>query len=166
MLVGACALAALVMHGALWVRMKTAGVVNDRARRLASRAWWAVLLLTPLVTLVTFSVQPQVGANLSADPWGFVFPLLAVCGLAGVRRSLSKTNEAHAFFASCAYLAGMLTSVVFGVYPMVLPARDPPHSLTVDCAKTGAHWTHGWSHMVDHWHDSGGALLHDCVPVL
>ena len=76
---------------------------------------------------------------MSADPWGFVFPLLAVCGLAGVRWSLSKTNEAHAFFASCAYLAGMLTSVVFGVYPMVLPARDPMHSLTVDGAKTGAH---------------------------
>jgi cytochrome d ubiquinol oxidase subunit II len=138
-LVGACALAALVMHGALWVRMKTAGVVNERARRVASRSWWAVLLLTPIVTVVTFSVQPQVGGNLSARPWGFVFPLVAVCGLAGVRWSLSKTNEAHAFFSSCAYLAGMLTSVVFGVYPMVLPARDPMHSLTLDGAKTGAH---------------------------
>jgi cytochrome bd ubiquinol oxidase subunit II len=30
----------------------------------------------------------------------------------------------------------MLTSVVFGVYPMVLPARDPAQSLMVDGAKT------------------------------
>ena len=29
----------------------------------------------------------------------------------------------------------MLTSVVFGVYPMVLPARNPVYSLTVDSAK-------------------------------
>ena len=41
--------------------------------------------------------------------------------------------------ASCAYLAGMLTSVVFGVYPMVLPARNPVYSLTVETAKAGAY---------------------------
>jgi cytochrome bd ubiquinol oxidase subunit II len=31
----------------------------------------------------------------------------------------------------------MLTSVVFGVYPMVLPARNPVYSLTVATAKAG-----------------------------
>ena len=31
----------------------------------------------------------------------------------------------------------MLTSVVFGVYPMVLPARNPAHSLTIANAKAG-----------------------------
>ena len=48
------------------------------------------------------------------------------------------TSEKH-FFASCAYLTGMLTSVVFGLYPMVLPARDPLYSLTVTSAKAGAY---------------------------
>jgi cytochrome d ubiquinol oxidase subunit II len=33
----------------------------------------------------------------------------------------------------------MLTSVVFGVYPMVLPARDAANSLTVASAKAGAY---------------------------
>jgi cytochrome bd-type quinol oxidase subunit 2 len=33
----------------------------------------------------------------------------------------------------------MVTSAVFGVYPMVLPARDSVHSLTVDSAKAGAY---------------------------
>ncbi len=36
-------------------------------------------------------------------------------------------------------LAGMLTSVVFGVYPMVLPARNPVYSLTATTAKAGAY---------------------------
>jgi cytochrome d ubiquinol oxidase subunit II len=31
----------------------------------------------------------------------------------------------------------MLSSVVFGVYPMVLPARNPLYSLTVSNAKAG-----------------------------
>jgi len=138
-LLGAYALAALVMHGALWLQMKTAGAVNERAGRLAKRAWWGVVSLTAIVTLATFAVQPQVRMNLSAWPWGFVFPVLAIGGLAGVRWHLARRNEAKTFLASCAYLAGMFTSVVFGVYPMVLPARDTVHSLTVKNAKAGAY---------------------------
>jgi cytochrome d ubiquinol oxidase subunit II len=68
---------------------------------------------------------------------GFVFPLLAVSGIAGVVFELRRRNERKAFFASCAYLTGMLTSVVFGVYPMVLPARNAAYSLTVGTAKAG-----------------------------
>jgi cytochrome d ubiquinol oxidase subunit II len=52
---------------------------------------------------------------------------------------MAHRNELRAFFASCAYLVGMLTSVVFGVYPMVLPARNPMYSLTVATAKAGAY---------------------------
>jgi cytochrome d ubiquinol oxidase subunit II len=52
-----------------------------------------------------------------------------------VRWFMARGDERRTFFASCAYLAGMLTSVVFGVYPMVLPARNPAYSLTVTTAK-------------------------------
>jgi cytochrome d ubiquinol oxidase subunit II len=64
-----------------------------------------------------------------------VFPLLAVAGLAGVQFELIKRDEHKAFLASCAYFTGMLTSVVFGLFPMVLPARNPIYSLTVSTAK-------------------------------
>lgn len=138
-LVGVLALAALVMHGGLWVQMKTSGAVSARARKLAGQSWWAVLAMTALVTGVTFQVQPQVLINMKNWPLGLVFPLLAVAGLAGVIFEVRKRDEQKAFFASCAYLTGMLTSVVFGVYPMVLPARDPLYSLTVTGAKAGAY---------------------------
>jgi len=138
-LVGVLALFALMMHGGLWVQMKTGGEVNRRAGRLAGRAWWGVLALTALVTAVTFRIQPQVKENFTTWPWGFVFPLLAVAGLADVLFALRRHDEGRAFFASCAYLAGMLTSVVFGLYPMVLPARNPAYSLTVTTAKAGAY---------------------------
>jgi cytochrome d ubiquinol oxidase subunit II len=134
-LVGVLALLALMMHGALWVQMKTSGAVSGRAGRLAGRAWWGVVALTALVTALTFRIQPQVKENFMTWPIGFVFPLLAVAGIAGVVFELRKGDERKAFLASCAYLAGMLTSVVYGVYPMVLPARNPVYSLTVESAK-------------------------------
>jgi len=138
-LVGVLALLALMMHGGLWVQMKTDGQVNTRAGKLAGRAWWGVVALTALVTAVTFRIQPQLKENFTTKPWGFLFPLLAVAGIAGVFFELRKRDERKAFFASCAYLMGMLTSVVFGVYPIVLPARNPVYSLTVTTAKAGAY---------------------------
>ncbi len=137
LLVGVLALLALMMHGGLWVQMKTSGEVNARAGKLAERAWWGVVALTALVTAFTFRIQPQVKENFTTWPVGIVFPLLAVAGIAGVIFELRKSDERKAFLASCTYLTGMLTSVVFGVYPMVLPARNPVYSLTVTTAKAG-----------------------------
>jgi cytochrome d ubiquinol oxidase subunit II len=134
-LVGATALGALMMHGSLWVQMKTEGAVAKRASRVAFATWWAVLALTGLLTMISFRVQPQIVANFKTWPLGYVLPALAIAGIAGVLFELRRGKERNAFLSSCAYLLGMLTSVVFGVYPMVLPARNPAHSLTVANAK-------------------------------
>ncbi|MGB2668750.1 MAG: cytochrome d ubiquinol oxidase subunit II, partial [Candidatus Acidiferrum sp.] len=96
-----------------------------------------VLVLTCLLTMVTFSVQPQVVANFKTWPVGFILPAIAIAGLAGIQFELRRGKERNAFLASCTYLLGMLTSVVFGVYPLVLPARNPIYSLTIASAKAG-----------------------------
>ena len=71
--------------------------------------------------------------NLSGS--GFVFPALALAGLLAAWRFVGR-DDVKAFLSSCAYLLGMLTSVVFGVYPYVLPAStNPAYSLTVHNAK-------------------------------
>jgi len=137
--VGVLALMALVMHGSLWVQMKTTGAVSQRAGHVGGAAFWAVTVLTVVVTVVSFSVQPQIKTNFARWPAGYVFPVLAVAGAVGVKSFMAKRNERNAFLSSCIYLAGMLTSVVFGVYPMVLPARNPEYSLTIDTAKAGAY---------------------------
>jgi cytochrome d ubiquinol oxidase subunit II len=55
-----------------------------------------------------------------------------VAGLLGMFLFMRAGKDARSFLSSCAYLLGMLTSVVFGVYPLVLPSN--PHteySLTI-----------------------------------
>jgi cytochrome d ubiquinol oxidase subunit II len=86
---------------------------------------------------VSFAVQPKIGASFAARPWGAIFPLIAIAGLLGLRRFAARGDELRAFLGSCAYLLGMLTSVVLGLYPWVLPAGpDASRSLTVVDAAT------------------------------
>lgn len=132
-LVGVLAALTLTMHGGLWVALKTEGSLSERSRGCARTAWIGTAVLTVLVTIATFSIQPEVTANFGLYPWGYVFPALAIGGLAGVLLySRGTGQELKAFLASCVYIVGMLTSAAFGVYPYVLPSNaDPMLGLTV-----------------------------------
>jgi len=129
-LVGALAFLALTQHGALWLALKTEGEVQRRADRVAGLAWFGVVAMTIVVTYFTIQVQPQVSHNLSAHPWGYGFPAIAIAGLV---MALFPSRLARVrFLGSCGYIVGMLSSAAFGLFPYVLPARpDPGLGLTI-----------------------------------
>src|SRR5258707_8502160 len=79
-LVGILALLALVMHGGLWVQMKTSGTINVRAGKLAGRTWWGVVVLTAVVTAGRFRVQPQKREKFITLARGVTFSLLSLLG--------------------------------------------------------------------------------------
>jgi cytochrome d ubiquinol oxidase subunit II len=130
--IGVAALVALTMHGALWLALKNEGEIRDRAKAIARRAWWAVAMITALITALSFWVQPHLKENFSKYPWGYIFPVLAIAGLIGIRLWDRQEGELIAFLASATYICGMLTSAAFGVYPYVLPSNgDPSLGLTI-----------------------------------
>jgi cytochrome d ubiquinol oxidase subunit II len=131
-LIGVFALVTLIQHGALWVNYKTEGDVQARARRTAFTAWIGVVALTVIATIASFSIQPKLAESFATMPFGYIFPALALAGMAGVAVFLKKGDDLKAFLASAIYIIGMLTSVVFGVFPMVLPTvGDPSTALTI-----------------------------------
>jgi cytochrome d ubiquinol oxidase subunit II len=131
-LVGLLALVALAVHGCAWIAFRTDGETAARAGRLLRRLWWGVVVLTVLVTWFSWDLQPQITHNLHSYPWGWILPALAIGGLVLTWR-WSGRRPLATFLASAAYLAGMLASVAFGLYPYVLPARsDPSLSLSIE----------------------------------
>jgi cytochrome d ubiquinol oxidase subunit II len=82
--------------------------------------------------VLTFRIQPQVAERMNGNPLAYVLPTAALIGTVMSRRALGSGRELQAFLGSAAFLLGMLLSVVFGLYPMVLPAAgDPAGSLTI-----------------------------------
>jgi len=67
---------------------------------------------------------------------GFFSRCFAVSGIARVLFELRRPMKER-ILRVLRLLDGMLTSVGFGVYPMVLPARNTAYSLTVRTAKAG-----------------------------
>src|SRR5271170_4840525 len=84
-LVGVTALAALALHGAAWLVYRTEGELHSRSLRCASWLWWLVAVLTIAITWVSFHLLPRVMVGFRVRPWGFVFPVIVIAGLAGVR---------------------------------------------------------------------------------
>jgi cytochrome d ubiquinol oxidase subunit II len=132
LLIGAAALLALTVHGALWVALKTEGEVERRARLAAKRVWWGLAVCVVGMTLCSFHVQPHLKASFALRPWGYAFPIAALVGLVGMRMLDGYREGLDAFLCSCVFLMAMLSSAAFGLYPYVLPSNgDPAFSLTV-----------------------------------
>ncbi len=126
LLVGLTAFATLALHGSLWVALKTTGAVYERARKVASTVIWPVALLTLVITWFSFLIQPNLGAQFGANPWGFVFPAIALAGLIAAFSLNRSGRDLGAFAGSSAFIVGMLTSAAFGVFPYVLPSNGKP----------------------------------------
>ncbi|MHC4851814.1 MAG: cytochrome d ubiquinol oxidase subunit II [Planctomycetota bacterium] len=101
-LVGLAAVAALGLHGALWLSARTDKAVESRAKRLVVGFWAAaVVALAALATVL-------------------------IAHLLGRPRT--------AFLASAVYLYGLIGCAAAGIYPYVLPAREPGLGLTAEAA--------------------------------
>ncbi len=138
-LIGLLALTTLTAHGATYVAVKTTNALNARTRLIARWFWLATIVLTVLGTIATFVVQPHISASFFGQPWGFIFPLIALAGLIAAGYFNFKQSDLYSFFSSCTFIAGMLASAAFGLYPLVLPATNPANSLTIYNASASAY---------------------------
>jgi len=137
-LVGVTALAALAHHGALWLNAKTEGPVQQRSERIAGWMFPLVVISGALTTLASFRATPLVAESFRAHPWGVVFSVLALAGLLGTLLLRKKQRAMGAFVASALFLYAMVALAAIGIYPYVLPARDPAMGLTVQQAASNA----------------------------
>ncbi|HEX3447442.1 MAG TPA: cytochrome d ubiquinol oxidase subunit II [Isosphaeraceae bacterium] len=130
-LVGLFTLAALSVHGALYLAWRTIGPVRERSVAFALEAWKAALVLWVAATAATAWVRPEVFTGLVARPWAFAFVALSIAGAWGAIRFMRSGRDLAAFLSSSAFLLGMLAATLAGQYPFWLRSTlDPSHSLT------------------------------------
>ena len=138
-LIGLLALTTLTAHGATYIAVKVPDPLSTRARQIARVFALITFLLVIPSTIATWAVQPQLHTNFWGNPWGLLFPFIALCGLIAMGYFNLKRRDLHSFIASCVFIIGMLASAAYGIYPLVLPSVDRVHSLTIRNASAPAY---------------------------
>ena len=124
-LLGAFAVAGYALvHGAVFLSLKTEGEVRERARSLALKA--APLALLPLVVLL-LTVQLRFGSV-----WTWAAAIVVALAALGAYTRLVLRREGQAFALMGVAVAATVTALFGALYPNVLPSTlDPAWSLTV-----------------------------------
>lgn len=137
---GLVALVALTLHGALWLTIKVSGELEQRARKIVTPLWIALVVLTAVSLAATIAVRPESLRNYAAYPFTYVVPVGVVAALACIWLWNREAQPVKAFLSSCVYLFFMLAGACWGVYPTLLPATTgAARDITLSRAISGPH---------------------------
>lgn len=136
---GVVSLVALAVHGANYLALKTEGEINARSRKVVSFGWFALVAVTIVSLIAVMNVREGILDNYKSNPLGWLIPIAVIVSLGATKYFNAKGNDKAAFMGSSAYLASMLGGAVFAVFPNVLPAMNPAHSLTIENASAGSY---------------------------
>lgn len=120
-----------LVHGALYLSVKTRDELSLRAQSLADKLWPA-LLVVAVVFLGYTQFATKLYENYFNAPVLFIIPLIAVCALLGIRILSSQGKPLAAFASSCLTILMVVFTGVAGLFPNLIPSSiDPGYSLTI-----------------------------------
>ena len=130
LLSGILFLGLFLVHGTLWLAIRSDGELAQRAENLAIQLW-PVLAGLAVVFLVATNFFTSLYNNYRAHPALFVVPAIAVAALVGIRYFLIKRNFLLSWSASAATIVACTFFGVIGLFPNLFPSSlDPAYSLT------------------------------------
>jgi len=131
-LVGLTTLALFMMHGAIYLIMKTEGRLYAKIRRLLRGAIIFFIIAFGITTLYTLIYLPHLSDRFKESPWLFMIPLAAFLSIANIPRLVSKQKYWHAFVFSSITVSLLLILVAIELYPaVILSTIDEAYTITV-----------------------------------
>ncbi len=130
--VGVLAVCLLLMHGSMYLALKTEGDLHRRVHGWMWRTFGCFLGAYLLVTIVTLVALPEATANFARWPWAWAVVVVNVLAVANIPRALHRRRDGEAFLSSCAVIAALVTLLGVALYPDLVASRPhPEHGLTV-----------------------------------
>jgi cytochrome d ubiquinol oxidase subunit II len=132
LMTGVTTLALFMMHGAIFLAMKTEGRLFAKVTILLRRAIIFFVISFAITTLYSLLYVPQMSDDFRSNPTLFIVPLLAFLSIANVPRLASKRRFIRAFIFSSLTLGLLLILVAIELYPvLIFSSGDPANHLTI-----------------------------------
>ncbi len=131
-LVGIFTLALFMMHGSIYLYLKTEGDLQAKVKEWIPRTLSFFVIMYILTTIFTLTVYPEMTDNFERFWWVWGVVVLKVLAIANIPRALYLGLPFRAFVSSCCVIAALLLVFGIGVYPnMIVSSLDPAYNLTL-----------------------------------
>jgi cytochrome d ubiquinol oxidase subunit II len=132
LLVGVTAVALFMMHGAIYLLLKTEGRLYARISVSLKRAILFFIASFSLTSIYALLFIPRLTSVFRDQPLWLIIPVLAIGSIANLPRLASKHNYRMAFGFSSLSIALLFMIVAINLYPNLLVSTiDPAFSITV-----------------------------------
>ncbi|WP_084077798.1 cytochrome d ubiquinol oxidase subunit II [Demequina sp. NBRC 110057] len=126
---GATTLVLFLSHGAIFLSLKTAGEVHDRARAAAK-----TMAPIALVVAAVFAIWTQIAYSVA---WTWAAVAVAAVALVAAWLWGNAGSYGKAFAANALAIVGAVVLIFGSMYPDVMPSTtDPAYSLTIENASS------------------------------
>lgn len=131
-LVGITTVALFMMHGSIYVVMKTDGELQKRIRSWVNNTIIFFVICYVTTTMYTLIYYPHMVQHFKDAPWLFIIAVLNMLAIANIPREIFHGRDFRAFLSSCASIVALLALFAVGLFPnIVLSNPNPEYSLTI-----------------------------------
>ncbi len=138
-LIGVTTVALFMMHGAIYVVLKTEGGLHDKVRSWVNNTIIFFIICYVTTTMVTLIFVPNMVHYFKQEPVLFIIPFLNMLAIANIPREIIHGRDFLAFLSSCAAMIALMTIFGIGMFPNIVFSHPfPQHSLTIYSAASSA----------------------------
>jgi cytochrome d ubiquinol oxidase subunit II len=131
-LVGITTVALFMMHGAIYLVMKTEGEIQAEVKKWVNNTIIFFVISYVSTTMATLIYYPHMIRHFKTEPWLFILALLNMLAIANIPREIYHGRELRAFLSSCASIAALMALFASGIFPsVVISTINPDDSLTI-----------------------------------
>lgn len=131
---GATFASVFLLHGAVFLALKTSGEMQQRASAYARRIGAVTAALA-----VAFIAWTQLAHG---DVYSLAFFIVAALGLLGALAAVKAKRDGWAFIGMGVAIAFVVLAIFVALYPNVMPSTDPRFSLTARAAASSSYTLH------------------------
>lgn len=129
--IGVTSVALFVMHGSIYLMMKTEGEFHEKMRRWVNPSIITFIMCYAITTAVTLIYMPHMTEAIKERPIFFVIALVNMFAIANIPREISRGNDGRAFLSSCMNIICLLALFAVGTYPNAIRAINDPANLSL-----------------------------------
>ncbi len=125
-------LALFMMHGTMFLLLKTEDRVYTRLTVMAKNMVIGFIVIFSIATVATLIYVPHMAEKFRKNPFLFIVPMLAILAVANIPRLITKRQYFTSFIFSGITTALLLVLFAIGLFPnLVLSSIAPAYNITI-----------------------------------